>query len=92
MARCVIVSAAEIQNYEKVKSYLNDDDFYIFCDGGLNHMKGLGVKPNLIVGDFDSACKNDFDIEKFETIELPCQKDDTDTFFAIKHTAVMILI
>ena len=85
MARCVIVSAAEIQNYEKVKSYLNDDDFYIFCDGGLNHMKGLGVKPNLIVGDFDSACKNDFDIEKFETIELPCQKDDTDTFFAIKE-------
>ncbi|MBR2106967.1 MAG: thiamine diphosphokinase, partial [Treponema sp.] len=85
MARCVVVSAAEIKNYEKVKSYFKSDDFFVFCDGGLNHIKKLGVKPNLIIGDFDSACKNDFDISQIETIELPCQKDDTDTFFAVKE-------
>lgn len=82
MARCVVVSAAEIKNYEKVKSYFKSDDFFIFCDGGLNHRNGLGVEPNLIVGDFDSFYKKDFGIE---TIVLPCEKDDTDTFFAVKE-------
>ena len=82
MARCVIVSAAEIKNYERAKSYLKDDDFFVFCDGGLNHRNGLGVEPNLIVGDFDSFYKKDFGIE---TIVLPCEKDDTDTFFAVKE-------
>ena len=42
MARCVVVSAAEIKNYEKVKSYFKSDDFFVFCDGGLNHIKKLG--------------------------------------------------
>ena len=82
MARCVVVSAAEIKNYEKVKSYFKSDDFFVFCDGGLNHRNGLGVEPNLIVGDFDSFYKKDFGIE---TIVLPCEKDDTDTFFAVKE-------
>ena len=82
MARCVIVSAAEIKNYEKVKSYFKSDDFFVFCDGGLNHRNGLGVEPNLIVGDFDSFYKKDFGIE---TIVLPCEKDDTDTFFDVKE-------
>ena len=82
MARCVVVSAAEIKNYEKVKSYFKSDDFFIFCDGGLNHRNGLGVEPNLIVGDFDSFYKKDFGTE---TIVLPCEKDDTDSFFAVKE-------
>lgn len=81
--RCVIVGAAEIKNYKKIKEFLNPDDFYIFCDGGLNHQKELGVIPNLIIGDFDSY---DFSTVNFtaETIRLPCEKDDTDVFFAVK--------
>ncbi len=82
MKRCVIVGGAEIKKYDTVKSYLNDDDFYIFCDCGLLHTNSLGVKPNLIVGDFDSHKLPDTDIE---TIVLPKEKDDTDTFFALKE-------
>lgn len=82
MKRCVIVSAAEIKNYDKIKTYLSDEDFYIFCDAGLNHQQALGVTPNLIVGDFDSTSRPDTNIE---IIQLPCEKDDTDTFFAVKE-------
>lgn len=82
MSRCVIVSAAEIKNYEKIKTYLRPTDFFIFCDAGLNHQEKLGVTPNLIVGDFDSAQKPETSIE---TIQLPREKDDTDTFFAVKE-------
>lgn len=45
-------------------------------------MEALDVSPNLIVGDFDSHEKPDFDCE---TISLPRMKDDTDTFFAAKE-------
>lgn len=80
--RCVIVSAADIHNYEKIKTYFAADDFYIFCDGGLKHQQSLEITPDLIVGDFDSYTKPDTQIP---IIQLPHEKDDTDTFFAVKE-------
>lgn len=82
MSRAVIIGAAKIKNYKKVKSFLKNDDFFIFCDAGLNHQKKLKVKPDLIVGDFDSHRKVH---SKVKVIELPVEKDDTDTFFAAKY-------
>ena len=79
--RCVIIGAAPINNYKKIRSFLRPDDFVIVCDGGLNHIKKLRVKPNLIVGDFDSHKNPNLPIE---TIALPCEKDDTDSVFALK--------
>lgn len=80
--RCVIIGAAKISNYEKLKTYLRpESDFYIICDGGLNHLDSLGIKPNLIVGDFDSHSNPHLPVE---TIVLPHEKDDTDSVFALK--------
>lgn len=82
MRRCVIVGGAEMKNIAAVKKYLREDDFFICCDCGLNHCEKLGIKPDLIVGDFDSSEKPDTDVE---TIVLPCEKDDTDTVYAVKE-------
>lgn len=84
--RCVIVSAGEIRDYERARVFLQPDDFFIFCDGGLTHAQGLGRVPDVIVGDFDSC---DADIlsdyqESAEIVSLPREKDDTDTLFAVK--------
>ena len=79
--RCVIIGAAPIKNYKKIRTFLRPDDFVIACDGGLNHIRKLRVKPSLIVGDFDSH-KNPH--SSIETIALPCEKDDTDSVFALK--------
>ena len=79
--RCVIIGAAPITNYKKIRSFLREDDFVIACDGGLNHIKKLKVTPNLIVGDFDSHKNPNLPIE---TIVLPHEKDDTDSVFALK--------
>lgn len=54
MKRCVIVGGAEIKNYDAVRQQLKEDDYNIFCDSGLLHLKALNIKPSLIVGDFDS--------------------------------------
>lgn len=85
MARCVIIGAADIENYARAKIYLMEDDFCIFCDGGLKHQEKLGVKPDLIIGDFDSYSKEIALSQGIETIVLPCEKDDTDTVFAVKE-------
>ena len=82
MERCVIVGGADISGYEYIKSQIRDDDFFIYCDSGLKHMERLGRKPGLIVGDFDSHEDPHMDVE---TITLPCEKDDTDTYFAVKE-------
>lgn len=82
MRRCVIVGGADIARYDRVRAQLREDDFYICCDSGLRHREGLGIAPDLIVGDFDSHRDPHLDIE---TITLPCEKDDTDTVFAVKE-------
>ncbi len=103
--RCVIIGAAEIQNYEKIKKHFRNGDYYIYCDAGLKHQEKLGVWPDLIIGDFDSYAKAEME-QKYqcvgvasmpadantaacgdapELIVLPCEKDDTDTVFAVKE-------
>ena len=82
MKRCVIVGSASIKDYKRIKEYLKEDDFFVYCDGGLKHIEGLGKQPNLIVGDFDSHENPHMNIE---TIVLPCIKDDTDTSYAMKE-------
>lgn len=83
MKRCVIVGGADINNYDYVRSRLCADDYIVFCDSGLKHLDALQVRPGLIVGDFDSHDNPNLDVE---TIVLPCEKDDTDTVFAVKET------
>jgi len=73
---------ADINNYDYVRSRLCADDYIVFCDSGLRHLDALQVRPGLIVGDFDSHDNPNLDVE---TIVLPCEKDDTDTVFAVKE-------
>lgn len=82
MSRCVIVGGADIGNYGYIRSCLRKDDDMVYCDSGLKHWQALQAKPDLIVGDFDSHENPHLDIE---TIVLPCEKDDTDTVFAVKE-------
>ena len=82
MKRCVIVGGADVNNYEYINEKIRKDDFVIFCDSGLKHLGKLEATPSLIVGDFDS---HENPMMNVETIVLPCEKDDTDTVFAVKE-------
>jgi thiamine pyrophosphokinase len=82
MRRCVIIGGADIGRYRRIRAHLQRDDFYICCDSGLKHREGLGIAPDLIVGDFDSHANPHLPVE---TMVLPREKDDTDTVFAAKE-------
>ena len=82
MKRCIIVGGADINNYGFIRDKLCAGDYVVFCDSGLKHLEQLQARPSLIVGDFDSHENPRLDVE---TIILPCEKDDTDTVFAVKE-------
>ena len=57
------------------------DDFIIAADGGYAAARALGVRPHLVVGDFDSL---GYVPEAEQVVQHPVRKDDTDTLLAIR--------
>lgn len=86
MSRAVIVCGAKIKDYEFVSSFFKEGDFFIYCDSGLIHedrfLSPVDSSADLIIGDFDS---HERPIRATEVIELPTEKDDTDSVYAIKE-------
>lgn len=56
-------------------------DFVIAADGGYAAAVKLGIRPHLVVGDFDSL---GYVPEAEEIVQHPVRKDDTDTLLAIR--------
>ena len=80
MSRCVIISACPVS--APLASALRPGDTIIACDAGYRNCAPLHCRPDIIVGDFDTApCPAQ---EGDDTIILPHVKDDTDTEYAAK--------
>ena len=78
MNTCYIFGAL---NTEIVDFNPQENDLIIAADGGYSTLKKLNIKPDLVVGDFDSLGE----APKDETvIKHPIKKDDTDTLLAVK--------
>lgn len=76
--RCIIFSAASFSDAPSIM----DDDYVICADGGYLRAAELGVIPDVILGDFDSA---PFPKDAAcEVIVTPSEKDDTDTMLAVR--------
>ena len=58
-----------------------ESDLIIAADGGYSTLKKLNIKPDLVVGDFDSLGAIP---ENENVIKHPVKKDDTDTLLAVK--------
>ena len=76
MGTCIIFCAAE---FHGLVAPMKQDDFVIAADGGLAHVKKLGIVPNGILGDFDSLGYTPKDSTVF-----PVEKDDTDAMLAVR--------
>ena len=76
MGRCIIFCAAD---FHGLVQPLQNDDFIIAADGGLAHVKTLGLTPNGILGDFDSLGYT----PEGSTV-FPVEKDDTDAMLAVR--------
>ena len=86
--KCCIILNGKINNYKFIKSQINNEKYdYIICaDGGANHTYKMGIIPNFIVGDLDSAEDNIIDYYKNNNVKFekfPSKKDETDTELCI---------
>lgn len=77
MKRCVIFCAAE---FDGLLQPMDDDDIVIAADGGLRHTEALGLRPRVILGDFDSLGFTPAGANVF-----PREKDDTDAMLAVRQ-------
>ena len=72
MSRCVILSACPVS--PALAAALRPDDTIIACDAGYRNCEPLGCRPDIIVGDFDTApCPAQ---EEDDIVVLPHVKED----------------
>lgn len=84
--KIILFANGELVNPQGILALINDGDYLVGVDGGLNHLINLGLSPNLIIGDLDSAdpanVKN-LAAQGVEVREFPADKDETDLELAI---------
>ena len=67
---------------DRLPADLREDDVIVCADSGMDYALRCGVRPRIVLGDFDSYSGNlPSDVE---LIRLPAEKDDTDTMFALR--------
>lgn len=82
LKKCVIICASPYNDVNFIAHSISGDAFVVCADGGYSLAVQGQIKPQLIIGDFDSSsCPSYTDCE---TIVLPTHKDDTDTMYAVK--------
>lgn len=77
MKRFVIFGAAE---FETACYRPQPGDYILAADGGVEHVRRLGITPDGILGDFDSL-----GYVPTDAIVFPVEKDDTDSMLAVKR-------
>ena len=68
----VLIANGKVSKTDYVKKIIDSNDFFISIDAKLENLKELGVRPNLILGDLDSAEIDGLD-NQIEVIELSDQ-------------------
>ena len=77
MNTCVIFAAG---GFDSLAEPILPWDYVIAADGGLAHTNALGLRPNEIIGDFDSL-----GYVPEEAAVYPVEKDDTDTMLSVRR-------
>lgn len=89
-SRAVVFANGELADPAAVRAFLRPDDMLVAADGGYTHMKNVGVRPHLLIGDLDSLPANDVVILKaagVEVVQHPAAKDETDLELALAWVA-----
>lgn len=81
MSKAIIITSY-IEGNMDLKKYFNSENYVICTDGGYDLAAAQNIRPNLLLGDFDSI-KNQLPND-IETIRFKPEKDYTDLDLAIK--------
>ncbi len=83
----LIIAGGDIHKTENLLKFIKSFNFIIAANGGCVHSRKLKIKPDLIMGDFDSASLKD--ILKYEKPgkikRYPAEKDSSDSELAVSY-------
>jgi len=88
MVRAIIFANGELNLSPALRSEIRADDLIIAVDGGSLHCRKLGIKPQVVIGDFDSLNSEDLaalQADGTHLIRHPSHKDETDLELAFEH-------
>jgi thiamine pyrophosphokinase len=81
----IILAGGDLHISPFVKEIIQDAQFVVAADSGLHHAQTLKLKPNLIVGDFDSVNKDILkQYQHIPTQRFPEHKDLLDVEIALQ--------
>jgi len=86
--KIVLFVNGDLPSPENILSYITPEDVLIAVDGGLDHLTRLELKPDLIIGDLDSADPDQIQRFRSQGVEIrqhPTHKDETDLELALNH-------
>ena len=69
---------------KKITERPKEEDLIIAADSGYHNAKKMGVTPQILLGDFDSLGKAEKIPDDTEILQVPAEKDDTDTQLAVQ--------
>jgi len=84
--KTVLFANGDLPLPKHLRAQLNNNDFFIAVDGGLSYITAMKLKPNLIIGDLDSADPELVDRFKAQGVEVrkyPPEKNETDLELAL---------
>ena len=85
--RAVIFVNGELEDAQQAAALIKPHDYLIAADGGLRHMRAMGLMPRLLVGDLDSVSAEEIlQVEQSggEILRFQQDKDFTDLELAVR--------
>lgn len=86
--RIIIFANGELPDLDKARALLQAEDYIICADGGTRHALALGIRPDLIIGDMDSAEKEQLQKLGLDDVSMelfPHDKNETDLELALNR-------
>ncbi len=86
--RAIIFANGEMKDLPDIREVTGSDHLVIAADGGSYHCERLGIRPQVIIGDFDSLEASDLqamEMAGVKTIRYPTRKDYTDMELALLY-------
>ncbi len=86
--KALVVLSQSIHDSPFLRSFLEGAHMVVAADGGGDASAVIGLKPDVLIGDFDSISENrleELEAEGIPVIRYPREKDETDGELAILH-------
>lgn len=84
----LIISSGEIKDYELLKTIVEENNYVVCADGGVNHLLKIEKMPDIVLGDLDSIGEEELKLIEKKNIKIKKfseMKDDTDTELCINY-------